>query len=147
MNWSSRLLNVKRFLNPLLPDPLRRGLRAAQSAWNRRFGPFYCPVCENRLGSFKPLPSFYREQWTRYGFDMEQIKLETLNEAQYSCPLCQASDRDRLYALFLRERLAGAPSAFRRVDFALAAPLRDWINRSFRLDYRTADRFMKDVDD
>src|ERR1039457_1105407 len=97
---------MHKLLKALVPAPIRRKLRAGQSrawlAWQRRFGSFYCPVCETRHDAFYPLPAFYAEEWKRHGFNPADHEAETINEAQYSCPNCGASDRDRLYALYLR---------------------------------------------
>jgi SAM-dependent methyltransferase len=136
---------------PLFPAPLRRKLRESQyrirSAWHRRFDPYYCPVCQTRVGGFNPMPSVYAEQWQTHGFDVSAIDAETWNPAQYSCPRCDATDRCRLYALYLRERLANLPGDFKLVDFAPSGPLQAWIKHSFQICYRTADLLMEDVDD
>ncbi len=151
MPESPSFFNVKKLLKALVTAPLRRTLRAGQGrarrAWSRRFGSFYCPVCETRLACFNPLPAFYRENWQLYGFDSSKLEAETINETQYTCPLCGASDRDRLYTLYLRERLVTAPAAFKLVDFAPAPSLRGWFQRTCRIQYRTADLFMEGVDD
>jgi SAM-dependent methyltransferase len=138
-------------LKLVVPSLLRRKLRAGQQrigfAWHRRFGPYYCPVCQMRVGGFNPLPAFFAEQWQSHGFDASAIEPETLNAAQYSCPRCNASDRDRLYALDLGGRLAGQPGGFKLVDFAPSSPLRQWIKNAFQIHYRSADLLMQDVDD
>jgi SAM-dependent methyltransferase len=126
---------------------LRAGQSRARLAWQRRPGPFYCPVCETRLSRFSPLPPFYREQWQRHGFNDLEHEAETLNVEQYICPRCGANDRDRLYALYLNECLVNASATFKLVDFAPSTPLRGWIQRTHRIQYRTADLFMENVDD
>lgn len=66
---------------------------------------------------------------------------------QQTCPQCGAADRSRLYALYLRERLAGSPSDFKLIDFAPCPALRLWIKHTFQISYRTADLLREDVDD
>jgi SAM-dependent methyltransferase len=142
---------MKHLAKHLLPAPLYRALgatkRQADRLWQRRFGVHFCPVCETRFNAFLPLPTFYAEEWKRHGYNATDHEAETLNEAEYSCPHCGAADRDRLYALHLRDRLAGVPDDFKLVDFAPSKPLRTWINRTCCINYRTADLFMPDVDD
>jgi SAM-dependent methyltransferase len=108
---------------------------------------FACPICDSDFQEFFPLSPFYRQQWKLHGFDIDALQLETLNEKQYSCPICGASDRDRLYALFLKERMTQPTSSFRLIDFAPAQSLSNFITRSFKINYRTADLFMLGVDD
>lgn len=60
-----------------------------------------CPVCERSVENFLPLPSFYREHATRYGYEHFGHG-ETISVEEYLCPLCGASDRERLYALYLK---------------------------------------------
>jgi hypothetical protein len=140
-----------RFLKSLIPAPLRRKLGTVRHrvrlAWYRRPGSYYCPVCETRVGGFVPLTSFYFKEWQTHGFKASETEAETLNAEQYTCPRCGAPDRSRLYALYLRERMAEVPGDFKLVDFAPSAPLQQWIKRTFHICYRTADLMMEGVDD
>ena len=113
-----------------------------------------CPVCNSRVVEFEPLPRFYAENLEKYGWPFAAEEAETCNHLGYSCPYCQASDRDRLYALYLRDRLFGTPSsvAIEIVDFAPSPPLSDFIRKQIRrapgpIHYRTADAFAEQVDD
>jgi len=59
-----------------------------------------CPVCERDVDKFLPLPSFYSENAIKYGYKyFGQGEMTSLEE--YLCPLCGASDRERLYMLYL----------------------------------------------
>jgi SAM-dependent methyltransferase len=114
----------------------------------------YCPVCRSRVRAFQPLPAYYRDHLTRHGWPYADDEAETCNQLGYSCPWCQASDRDRLFALYLQDYLAGVPAnpAIRIVDFAPSAPLSDFIRRKIArsandISYRTADAFAEGVDD
>ena len=108
----------------------------------------HCPVCEHPVRTFLPLPAFYAEAARKYGYP-HFGKGETINVAEYSCPHCRASDRERLYALFLDE-IVSAPTYFRGrnlVHFAPEQPLSIRIRRLGAFNYRTADLFMEGVDD
>ena len=110
--------------------------------------PHYCPVCGNKAQLFAPLPAFYSEQLTAHGSDLNLHDFETLNLGAYTCVNCGASDRDRLYALYLAKRLEHDPGpTFRLLDLAPAAALSRHILRNFRVGYRTADLYMDGVDD
>jgi SAM-dependent methyltransferase len=114
----------------------------------------YCPVCESRVASFLPLPEFYRENLLRYGFPFGGNDAETCNDRAYSCPTCNATDRDRLCALFLGDYLKGLESVqpIKIVDFGPSAPLSEFIFRLIKssgrdIQYRTADLLAENVDD
>jgi SAM-dependent methyltransferase len=111
--------------------------------------PYFCPVCSRRVRGFDPLPRYYerelREHGCAYGFEDS----ETLNWRQYTCRRCGASDRERLMALYVRERFpgGGSPGPFRLVDFAPSPPLTGVLRQLAGVEYRTADLMMKGVDD
>lgn len=121
---------------------LRRRLR--NFGWARR-----CPLCCSWLRRFQPLPSFYAEQTARFAWIHSFADLETLNVDEYLCPVCGASDRDRLYAAYLRQALSSHSEArrLRVLDIAPAASLRRWCRRERSLEYRCADLYMDGVDD
>jgi SAM-dependent methyltransferase len=109
----------------------------------------YCPTCKTSVHQFLPLPEEYVQNARRNGFTHRYEDFETLNVDQYLCPVCGASDRDRLYAIFLdreaREGRIQARAAL--IDFAPSHPLRRFIQKYGNYAYRSADLFMKDVDD
>jgi SAM-dependent methyltransferase len=111
---------------------------------------FFCPVCEDRVPGFSPLPDFYFQELEEHGFDLTVSAGETCNFKAYQCPHCGATDRDRLYALYLADRLpstAVQQAAFCLLDIAPAAPLSRHVRRKYQIRYRTADIFQKHVDD
>jgi SAM-dependent methyltransferase len=125
----------------------------ARSALIARFGrawKFFCPVCEDKVPGFSPLPDCYLQELEEHGSDLGTSGGETCNTKAYQCPHCGATDRDRLYALYLADRLpptAAQQSAFCLLEIAPAAPLSKHIRRNYRICYRTADLFQKHVDD
>lgn len=132
-----------------IPLVVKKRVRALQKLINARH---YCPVCESTVNAFLPLPDFFRENQEKYGFPYQAKDAETCNEAAYLCPACGASDRDRLYALFLGDYIAGLESGAQMVDFAPSEALSAFIRRAIKssgknIRYRTADLLAENVDD
>jgi predicted SAM-dependent methyltransferase len=73
---------------------------------------------------------------------------ETANILNYGCPACNASDRDRLYALYFNKFLEKADKA-KKYNLLEMAPssLRIFLKRQPNINYRCSDLYMKDVDD
>jgi SAM-dependent methyltransferase len=139
----------KYFCTRLIYRFLPAGLRTAIIA---RFGgdwQFRCPVCENPVHTFSPLPDLYTRELEVHGSDLRMTDFETCNVDAYQCPYCGASDRDRLYALYIGDRWSAVPPAagFALLDIAPAAALSAHIRHKYTIRYRTADLFQPDVDD
>ena len=137
-----------------IPLVLKKRARALQNQVRLINAGHYCPVCETKVPSFLPLPEFFIENQQRYGFPFPASDAETCNEMAYLCPSCDASDRDRLYALFLGDYIAKLESAapIHIVDFAPSPPLSVFIRRVIKssgkdIHYRTADLLAENVDD
>jgi dTDP-4-amino-4,6-dideoxygalactose transaminase/SAM-dependent methyltransferase len=129
-----------------VPASVRSGIVASLG----RDWPCFCPVCEDRVPGFSPLPEFYFHDLESNGSDLRVADFETCNFKAYQCPHCGATDRDRLYGLYLANRLPSEDSQqpnFALLDIAPSGPLSAFIRRKFKIYYRTADRFMKNVDD
>lgn len=109
--------------------------------------PIYCPVCGGNPSAFLPLPAYYPENWQRYGFPYsdtgEMTPLDT-----YSCPVCGASDRERLYAFWIEQQIA--QKAFfegaRLIHFAPEPSLSKQLRDLSFFDYASADLSMPDAD-
>lgn len=108
----------------------------------------FCPVCQNSGQPFMPIDPHFRVNAERYGFDYygcgEMTKLDS-----YSCSICGASDRERLYAWWVCQQLREGkllPSS-RILHFAPEASLSGFM-RNIRIfqDYKTADLMMSNVD-
>jgi SAM-dependent methyltransferase len=132
------------------PAVVKRRARALQTGLRSLWAKYRCPVCNSRVIAFQPLPEYYAENLEKYGWPFKGEDAETLNLQDYACPSCQASDRDRLYALYLQDYLTHLRSEglIKIVDFAPSPPLSRFI-RKLRpgISYRTADLFAEDVDD
>ncbi len=122
-------------------DALQQRLSAAPHA-----AAGYCPVCGDQQAVFAPLPDFYREQSRIHGFQYfgqgEMISLD-----KYSCQRCMASDRERIYALWLDGELEQGrlSSSSKVLHFAPEPALSSKLRKQFP-DYTTADFAMAGVD-
>lgn len=105
-----------------------------------------CPICRNDQINFLPLPAFYLESARQYGFAYlgkgEMVSLE-----HYTCDHCGASDRERLYALWLDQQLETntLSRSARILHFAPEEALSKQLRELFA-DYQTADFGMSRVD-
>lgn len=108
-----------------------------------------CPVCGVQVSRFKPIYKSFPRKLRETGFVYPLESFETLNLAAYSCPACDASDRERFYALYLRQRFAGFDPGrrYRFIDFAPSLALSHLLRNIAFLEYRTADYFRPNVDD
>ena len=84
-------------------------------------GEFVCPVCKQQ-SEMMPLPAFYLAQWQKYQCIHNVFFAETLNLQHYNCSSCGASDRDRLYSLFLEGLFNSESGAIKLLDIAPACP-------------------------
>jgi SAM-dependent methyltransferase len=110
---------------------------------------YVCPVCGVSLRTFKPMWKSYGRNIERYGYIHRHSEPETFNLKAFTCPKCDASDRERLMALYLDEvwRALDKRQAIQVVDFAPSYPLAQRIKRYPSIAYRSADLFRNDVQD
>jgi SAM-dependent methyltransferase len=71
---------------------------------------------------------------------------ETLNYKAYSCPHCYASDRDRLFALYIAKRVTKC-DVIDLLEIAPSEPLSAMVRARGGISLRTADLMMEGVDD
>jgi len=110
---------------------------------------FRCPVCGAELAAFKAGGKSYLRMLREHGFIYPLGAIETFNIAAYSCPSCDACDRERLYALYL-DRVFSSPEperCYRLLEFAPSPGLSRKLRRAPFLDYRSADLYRNNVDD
>jgi len=81
---------------------------------------YYCSVCNTHLWHFDSIPTWYLKTLDNYGFIYSIFALETLNLFACSCPSCGASDRDRLYALYFKQKFEKMDTTkeYTFIDFA-----------------------------
>ncbi|MDX2003056.1 MAG: methyltransferase domain-containing protein [Chitinophagales bacterium] len=141
----------------LVPVSLKEKLKASfisfaekmnRRAYQMHYLPHECTVCGAKVLEFKPFVEF--QLYQKYRFKFSIFALETFNFTQYHCPFCKANDRDRLYALYLKERFAKLDKnkKYNFIDFAPETlSLRAFVKSQPFLNYRTADLYMQGVDD
>jgi SAM-dependent methyltransferase len=108
-----------------------------------------CPICGVGLRAFKPMWKSYGRSVERFGYIHRHAELETMNLKAMSCPKCDATDRERLMALYLDAMwpTLDAKDRIRLIDFAPAHPLSRKLKRYPSIAYRSADLMRKNVDD
>lgn len=109
---------------------------------------YQCPVCQNYVNDFLPLPKEYYENEVKYNFRFKFDQLETLNHSKYRCPVCLSNDRDRLYTLYINHFFKNSGNrVFRLVDFGPSHGFSKWLKNHKNISYRSADLYKMDVDD
>ncbi|MFH1618995.1 MAG: class I SAM-dependent methyltransferase [bacterium] len=111
---------------------------------------YYCPVCESSLAHFNRFPDNYFEMLDKYGCIHSLFRMETLNYLKYSCPVCGTSDRSRLYAVYLRDKLCSPGYMNKPIEFLEIAPDRPlscWLKKVPAVHYRSMDLYMAGADD
>lgn len=110
---------------------------------------YYCPVCEKHVVDFLPLNFYYSKMLHKHGYIHPSYLSETINLFKYSCPKCFASDRDRLYALYLSKKNPIVnDSNYEFLDIAPSKALSNFIKKNYQgIKYRSADLMMPGVDD
>lgn len=107
--------------------------------------PYKCSVCQKQVFEFLPLAQYYIENLRNHGFPYKPEEGETINFEQYLCPHCGASDRDRLYACYLKEKLPHDDLVL-LLDIAPSLPLSNFINTYKNITRHTADMLVEGVD-
>jgi SAM-dependent methyltransferase len=127
----------------------QKGLRRKFHLGKYRGSDFCCPVCGVELAAFKPGAASYERMVRAHDYIYPLSAIETFNVAAYSCPSCDASDRERLYALYLDRVFAGRDTArrYRLLEFAPSFGLSRKLERTAFVDYRSADLYRNNVDD
>ena len=132
-----------------IPLALKQRARALQTQAKLISARHHCPVCDARVIAFLPLPEVFHETQKKHGFPFADSDAETCNTTAYLCPSCEASDRDRLYAIYLSDHLKSLSNG-ELVDFGPSAPLSAFIRQLIEgrnIEYRTADLLTDNADD
>ena len=108
---------------------------------------YRCPICLSDLKSFIPLPHEFTITLYMHGQRFTAFDFETLNVVNYLCPVCRCSDRDRLYALFIKKIPEKVQKDKTLLHFAPERALSFYIRKNTKYFYKTADLYRKDVDD
>ena len=108
---------------------------------------YRCVICGGRDG-YLPIGVAHLAILEEYGHPYSADDYETMSWQTYTCPTCQSSDRDRLYALYVKRYLAGRHGEPARVlDIAPGAALGPFIRNQPGVEYRSADLYAEGVDD
>jgi SAM-dependent methyltransferase len=151
-DWFKQSRAYRTYRDSLIYDTVRRRGKVLKRAINlpRYLGNDYrCPVCGAGLRNFRPLwPSYWRSVEE---FDPVHLPaaMETVNVEAFTCPSCDAKDRERLTWLYLDEvfRTAGAARRLRLIEFAPGDALPKRLRRIPCVAYSSADLTRRDVDD
>ncbi|MDA8382284.1 MAG: class I SAM-dependent methyltransferase [Betaproteobacteria bacterium] len=126
---------------------LAKALERVLGTGKRARTPGSCPVCGHDKVAFAPLPASYGKNARRHGFVhfgyAEMTSLDT-----YTCTHCGATDRERLYSLWIMQEIkkqAFAQGA-RFIHFAPEKALSKQLGGLGVFDYKTADLLMSGVD-
>jgi SAM-dependent methyltransferase len=108
-----------------------------------------CPVCGVGLRAFRPMWKSYWRDAAKFGPIHSASKMETLNLEAFTCPRCDAFDRERLMAIYLEKVFAtfDPNRAYRLIEFAPGDALHKKLRRYPFIAYRSADLSRKTVDD
>lgn len=107
----------------------------------------YCPVCKTGLKYFNPIDQEYLDMLDEHQMAHPMFSFETLNLFRYLCPKCTATDRDRLYALYIEKRLSANTQKLNMLDIAPTPALEQYLRSSPHFNYRSADLYIDRVDD
>jgi SAM-dependent methyltransferase len=110
---------------------------------------YHCPICGTGLRGFKPIGKSYWRDTEKFGVIHPASALETFNVEAFYCPRCDASDRERLTALYLDRvfRSLDPKRSCRLIEFAPNEALPKWIKRHAFIAYTSADLSRKTVDE
>lgn len=122
------------------PDCVAAPQAAAQPGYR-------CPVCKQADVSFAAIPEFYRENARRHGF-VHYGQGEMTAHDTYTCKVCGASDRERLYVYWMEQEIAAGRlrKGARVMHFAPEQTMSRLLRSSQFFDYATADLSMQGVD-
>jgi SAM-dependent methyltransferase len=133
---------------------LRKIIRPVSGMVHNLFGEYRCSVCQRNVIRFYPISMYYLNNFNKYGYKIESA--ETCNREQYSCPRCGANDRNRLYAIYIRQFIKkqlelDSNTPFNMLDLAPSKELSSFIKLELsgmpNFNYRTADLSKDWVDD
>ena len=129
----------------------RHGKRLKLAVKLRRYlgTDYQCPVCGVGLRAFRPIGKSYWRDFKRFGAIHPPAAMETFNVAAYACPRCDASDRERLTAIYLEQtfRCFDPRRTYRLIEFAPNRELAKKIKSYPFIAYRSADLSRKSVDE
>lgn len=148
----SKILSLVRTSYKFSPKPIRRIFSSLISLYyeSKITGQYYCPICKQRVIRFNPLPITFDIMLEKYHYIHPRHSDEMMNTHAYSCPKCGSSDRERIYAMYLSrefKKMEETGKTYSFLDFAPSQALSKFIKQYSFIKYRSADFYMKGVDD
>jgi SAM-dependent methyltransferase len=142
----------KLYRQSLIYDTVRKHGKVLKRAIKlpRYLGTMYqCPICSVGLRAFRPMWKSYRRDVKIYQPIHPAESMETLNLEAFTCPRCDAFDRDRLTAIYLENafRNFDRNRTYRLLEFAPGDALRKKLKSYPFIAYRSADLTRKTVDE
>jgi SAM-dependent methyltransferase len=142
----------RHYRQSLLYDTVRRHGKVLKRAIKlpRYLGSEYqCSVCGVRLRAFRPIGKSYWRDFAKFAPIHPPAAMETFNVEHFSCPRCDASDRDRLTAIYLDDtfRSFDRNRIHRLLEFAPGEALHKKLKTYPFIAYRSADLSRKTVDE
>lgn len=110
---------------------------------------YRCPVCGVGLRAFRPMWKSYWRDFAKFAPIHPPAAMETLNLKHFTCPRCDAFDRDRLTAIYLEEvfRTFDRTRTYRLLEFAPGDALHKKLKSYPFIAYRSADLSRTTVDE
>jgi SAM-dependent methyltransferase len=142
----------KLYRQSLIYDSVRKRGKVLKRAIKlpRYLGTEYrCPVCGTGLRAFRPMWKSYWRDVKIYQPVHPAESMETLNLEAFTCPCCDAFDRDRLTAIYLENAFASFDRnrTYRLLEFAPGDALYKKLKSLPFIAYRSADLSRKTVDE
>lgn len=136
----------------ITPKPIWNVCRTLVSLYyeSKISGQYYCPVCKQNVVRFSPLPITFDMMLEKCHYIHPRHSDEMMNTHAYSCPKCGAQDRERVYAMYLSKefsKMGKTGRTYSFLDFAPSPSLSKFIKQHSFIRYRSADFYMKGVDD
>lgn len=136
----------------LIYDTVRRHGKVVKRAIKlpRYLGNDYrCPICGAGLRAFRPMWKSYWRDFAKFAPIHPPTAFETLNLEAFTCPRCDAFDRDRLTSIYLDEVFKSFDHnrTYRLLEFAPGDALHKKLKRYPFIAYRSADLSRKTVDE
>lgn len=110
---------------------------------------YQCPVCGVQLRAFRPMWKSYWRDFAKFAPVHAPTSFETLNLEAFTCPRCDAFDRDRLTCLYLDDVFGSFDRnrTYRLLEFAPGDALHNKLKSYPFISYRSADLMRKTVDE
>lgn len=108
---------------------------------------YNCPVCGATGVRMHPLSKDLLVNWQKFQTVHNPLFIETMNLGFYQCSQCYTTDRNRLYALYLKSWLNKAGSKIKLLDIAPDKELTDFLKSYPAVEYRSMDLMRETADD